>query len=184
MAAYCLLARLDHTDDDLRADGTLQREAEMAFHVRAALDARKPGDGPVLVVLGGFHAVALPDLLAGPPDTPARAIPERTVTSDAALIRFTFDRLERLNGYAAGMTSPAWHQLLWEHLTQTGRPRDGAAAQRGHPGLPARHHPRAATQAPGAGAAAGRLRGVRPGPAARRRCATARRRCAATCSMR
>ena len=75
MAAYCRLARLDYTDDDLRAEGTLQREAEMASHVRAALDARKPGDGPVLVVVGGFHAVVLPDLLAGPPDSVVRATP-------------------------------------------------------------------------------------------------------------
>ena len=73
MAAYCRLARLDYTDDDLRVEGTLQREAEMACHVRAALDSRKPGDGPVLVVVGGFHAVVLPDLLAGPPETPVSA---------------------------------------------------------------------------------------------------------------
>ena len=43
MAAYCRLARLDYTDDDLRVEGTLQREAEMASHVRAALDARAAG---------------------------------------------------------------------------------------------------------------------------------------------
>jgi hypothetical protein len=88
----------------------------MAFHVRSALDARRPGDGPVLVVVGGFHAVALPDLLAAA-DSPAGGVRRRSVTSDAALIRFTFERLDRLNGYAAGMTSPAWHQLLWEHVS-------------------------------------------------------------------
>lgn len=123
VAAYCRLARIDHTDARLRAEGTLQREAEMAFHVRAALDARRPGDGPVLVVVGGFHAVVLPDLLADPPPRPA--IARRSVQGDAALIRFTDQRLERLNGYAAGMTAPAWQQLLWEHLSE-GRPRSAA----------------------------------------------------------
>ena len=132
MVAYCRLARFDHSEDDLHAEGTLRREAEMASHVRAALDARRPGDGPVLVVVGGFHAVVLPDLLAGPQTGPDRATPRESVTSDAALIRFTFGRLERLNGYAAGMTSPAWHQLLWEHLSaeptgqSMGQPRNAA----------------------------------------------------------
>jgi hypothetical protein len=115
VAAYCRLARHDQTDADLRAEGTLQREAEMAFHVREALDQRQPGDGPILVVVGGFHAIVLPDLLAAPPPRPA--IAHKTIQADAALIRFTDQRLERLNGYAAGMTAPAWHQLLWEHVT-------------------------------------------------------------------
>jgi hypothetical protein len=59
MAAYCLLARLDHTDADLNREGTKAREAEMVHHVREALATRSAGDGPVMVVLGGFHAVAI-----------------------------------------------------------------------------------------------------------------------------
>ena len=114
VAAYCLLARRDHTDADLTADGTSAREAEMTWHVQQALDARRPGDGPVLVVLGGFHAVALPDLVDAPPARPA--LRTGTSTEDAVLIRYTFERLERLNGYGAGMTSPAWHQRVWDQL--------------------------------------------------------------------
>ncbi|MBV8605714.1 MAG: hypothetical protein JO224_13585 [Pelomonas sp.] len=115
MAAYCRLARDECSDAALRADGTLQREAEMAWHIRQALDARRDGDGPVLAVVGGFHAVALPDLLDRPvqrPEVPGN----RGGSGDAAsaLIRYSFDRLDRLNGYAAGMTSPAWHQRGWE----------------------------------------------------------------------
>jgi hypothetical protein len=115
VTAYCLLARQDHTDADLVADGTAAREAEMAWHIATAVQQRSRGDGPVLVVVGGFHAVALPALLADPPQRPD--IPLQGITADSALIRYTFERLERLNGYGAGMTSPAWHQLLWEHLT-------------------------------------------------------------------
>ncbi len=114
VAAYCLLARRDHTAADLAADGTTAREAEMTWHVRRALDERRPGDGPVLVVLGGFHAVALPDLLEAPPPRPA--VRTGAVSEDSVLIRYTFERLERLNGYAAGMTSPAWHQQVWDRL--------------------------------------------------------------------
>jgi hypothetical protein len=120
MAAYCLLARRDHTDADLDRDGTRAREAEMVHHVRAAVAARSAGSGPVLVVLGGFHAVALPDLLSDPPPRPQIDIGK--VEEGAALIRFTFDRLERLNGYASGMTSPGWHQRIWDERRQGAAP--------------------------------------------------------------
>ncbi len=126
VATYCLLARHDRTAAELAADGTTAREAEMAWHVGEAVRGRAGNDGPVLVVLGGFHAVALPALLADPPPRPH--IATGTVTADSALIRYTFERLERLNGYASGMTSPAWHQLLWEHLTAPGAERQPRVA--------------------------------------------------------
>lgn len=141
LAAYCLLARADQTEAELVEDGTAAREAEMAWHVRAALDERAGAPaldgrvggpdsdgrvgGPVLVVVGGFHGVALPRLLAEPPERPALDL--RGVEGDSALIRYTFERLERLNGYSAGMTSPAWHQRVWQQLQQ---PRDGGVSPR------------------------------------------------------
>jgi Family of unknown function (DUF5682) len=120
MAAYCLLARRDHSDTDLDRDGTRAREAEMVHHVREALAARSAGDGPVLVVLGGFHAVALPDLLSDPPPRPQ--LDSGKIEEGSALIRFSFDRLERLNGYASGMTSPGWHQRIWDERRQGATP--------------------------------------------------------------
>lgn len=118
MAAYCHLARVESSDEELRADGTLAREHEMAWHIRRALERRRPGDGPVLAVVGGFHAVALPGLLqAGEGKRPSLS---RSAVSDeaAALIRYGQERLDRLNGYAAGMTSPAWQQQVWERLVR------------------------------------------------------------------
>ncbi len=113
VTAYCHLARMECTDAELQADGTLQREAEMAWHIRAALAARPADAGPVLVVLGGFHAVVMTALLATNPVRPAISR-SRISDESSALIRYSFDRLDRLNGYASGMTSPAWHQSLWE----------------------------------------------------------------------
>jgi len=120
MAAYCLLTRRSYDDEQLAADGTLAREDEMAFHVREALAARTTGDGPVLVVLGGFHAVALSGLLEA--DRPRPSVDVRGVETDAALIRFSFERLDRLNGYASGMTSPGWHQRIWEQREKGATP--------------------------------------------------------------
>ncbi len=110
--AYCLLARRDRTPAELAADTTLAREAEMAWHVRQAVLKRDDGDGPVLLVVGGFHAVVMPDLIAAPPDRPATHTDH--IESGHALIRYGFDRLDRLNGYASGMTAPEWHQRIWD----------------------------------------------------------------------
>lgn len=116
MAAYCFLARVECTDNELQADGTLAREDEMAWHIRQALERRQPSDGPVLAVVGGFHAVALPELIDR--EVKQRPSISRSTVSDeaAALIRYGQDRLDRLNGYAAGMTSPAWQQQLWDRM--------------------------------------------------------------------
>ena len=113
VAAYCMLSRAGIDDDALAADGTLQREAEMHWHVRDAVAKRDPASGPVLAVMGGFHAVAMPALSDAPPPRP-QVKRSGTRDTDAALIRYSFDRLDRLNGYAAGMTSPGWHQSLWD----------------------------------------------------------------------
>jgi hypothetical protein len=135
MTAYCHLARTECTDAELAADGTLQREAQMCGHIRDALAARAEGDGPVLAVVGGFHAVAIPHMLANmladtlsAADTPRREAISRSAISEesSALIRYSFDRLDRLNGYAAGMRSPAWYQQVWERtLKHKGGSRPG-----------------------------------------------------------
>ena len=115
IAAYCQLSRIEHSQDELQADGTLAREAEMAAAIAEALAERQPGAGPVLAVVGGFHAVVLPDLVAAGTQRPAVKTPAIDDQA-AALIRYGQERLDRLNGYSSGMTSPAWHQGLWERM--------------------------------------------------------------------
>lgn len=120
VAAYCELSRIDSSEEALTADGTLAREAEMAWHVREALKQRTAGAGPVLVVIGGFHATSLARLASENLSRPS--IPRRHGGDEAsALIRYSFERLDRLNGYASGMTSPAWHQFVWEQTLKHAR---------------------------------------------------------------
>jgi hypothetical protein len=113
LVAYCRLARAGSPDAEPAADGTAAREAEMAWHIRQALAERPDGAGPVLAVVGGFHAVVLPALLAGVVTRPRIETPAGQ-EEVATLVRYSFERLDRLNGYASGMTSPAWHQRLWD----------------------------------------------------------------------
>lgn len=114
IVTYCHLARADADHASLEADGTLAREAEMAWHIQQALQQRTDGEGPVVAVMGGFHAVVMPALLNAPAGL-RPAIKTPTIKDQAtAVIRYSFEKLERLNGYSAGMTSPAWHQQVWE----------------------------------------------------------------------
>jgi hypothetical protein len=130
VVAYCELSRADATEASLQADGTLAREAEMAWHVQVAVAERKPGDGPVLAIVGGFHAAAIARLLQDRVQRPAPRAPAAD-EQEAALIRYAFDRLDRLNGYASGMTSPGWHQRLWERRAKD----DGSGRIREETGL-------------------------------------------------
>jgi hypothetical protein len=111
--AYCAMARNDYETDVLEAEGSLPRERHMATHLRqrrAALAASgKPG--PIVVVTGGFHTIALQQLLDGPA---ADAVAPAAAPTQDWLVRYSFDRLDALNGYAAGMPSPAWYQWVWE----------------------------------------------------------------------
>jgi hypothetical protein len=100
---YCALARMDMTDDALEADGTLPRERAMA----AAIAQEK---GKVVVVTGGFHTVALPQTQPAMPD------PMKVPETDAVvvLMRYGFEQLDRLNGYASGMPAPNFYQWQWD----------------------------------------------------------------------
>ncbi|MFV0523901.1 MAG: DUF5682 family protein [Acidimicrobiales bacterium] len=143
VVTYATLARAGADPAALVADGTTAREAAMARGVVAALRADGDADRPVLVVTGAFHTVTLPDLvdelLAVPPtgetssgdtsiwDTSIgeaadadRADPE-VVDRGHGLIRYSFDQLDVLAGYASGIPDPAWYQAQWESRHQSDR---------------------------------------------------------------
>jgi hypothetical protein len=100
--AYCALARQDYTDEVLAADGCLAREQAMAAAV--AEERRK-----VVVVTGGFHSVALPATRPALPK-PLKIAPD---DHQLVLMRYSFEQLDRLNGYASGMPAPEFYQRMW-----------------------------------------------------------------------
>ena len=110
MLAYCELARLDASAQELRADGTLLREAQMAHALQQSLPQHAQSNAPVLLVLGGFHALSVALADGNAPQLPATpALREQ----GAALIPFSNQRLDRLNGYAAGMAAPEWQNTIF-----------------------------------------------------------------------
>lgn len=120
VAAYCAMARLSYTPAELAADGTDAREACMAAAVIDELNrvGSEKSVRLVLVVTGGFHTVVLPDLVAAGAKRPAPP----TLADDEAgswLMRYSFDQLDALAGYAAGMPQPAFYDRLWHAADRT-----------------------------------------------------------------
>jgi hypothetical protein len=108
VACYCFMARENDQVDIL----TRAREAAMAWHIGEKLAALGPGAGPIVVVTGGYHSVALPELMDQHPSPPAGPSVSLEDTHQS-LIRYSYEQLDALNGYAAGMPSPDYYDKVW-----------------------------------------------------------------------
>ena len=130
--SWCAMARLDYEPEVLEAELSLPRERHMAAHIQRW---RAQVQGTIVVVTGGFHTPELLRLCAGSGAATARSDaataskPRKTKATPAAkaakasaaaaapnawLIRYSFEQLDALNGYSAGMPSPGYYQRLWE----------------------------------------------------------------------
>ena len=113
--AYCTLLRKGQTVESLAADGTEARETAMLQRIR---ECSKRNQGKqIVVVSGGFHTVAF---LSGnnstTEETPKNIEKKKTglMETQIALIRYGFEQLDRLNGYASGMPAPEFYQRDWD----------------------------------------------------------------------
>jgi hypothetical protein len=109
VGAYCSALRGASDPDDLRADGTLAREAMMRTCIH---DTIATVSAPIAIITGGFHTPALID---EEPEAPCRAAGAAT-RSNAWLIRYDFRALDRLNGYRAGLPLPGFYERVWERM--------------------------------------------------------------------
>jgi hypothetical protein len=129
--AWSALARLDYEEGVLAGEGSLDREARMAARIAETVDRLSAdrltdgGAGPVLVVTGAFHTLALVEALSGAPEgAPVRdRQPEGgfgpTAQGEAWLVRYDHERLDALRGYGAGMPSPGYYERLYAaHLRE------------------------------------------------------------------
>lgn len=131
---WCAMARLDYEPQVLINEGSWVREAHMAT---AILETLKKQQGAVVIVTGGFHTLALIEELAAQlldeesPQPLKSYLPARILDEQDQnwLIRYSFDRLDALNGYASGMPSPAFYQAQWQALNDTTRPVSEARMQ-------------------------------------------------------
>ncbi|MFJ3405283.1 DUF5682 family protein [Promicromonospora sp. NPDC090134] len=165
--AWAALARLDYEESVLGADGSLDREARMSARIAEAMAGPMAGavpaagaelaagtelvagagplagttaeaGGPVLVVTGAFHTLALVEALSGAPEgAPVRDRQPAggfgpIAQGEAWLVRYDHERLDGLRGYGAGMPSPGYYERLHAaHLRELAA--DGADASASGP---------------------------------------------------
>jgi len=112
VGAYCAGLRASTAAARIEQEGDNAREAHMGACVLKALE----DGGNVVVVVGGFHAPALLDIVrAGK----TGKIGPATGEARSFLIRYSFASLDALNGYGAGLPQPAYYDLLWQQANQS-----------------------------------------------------------------
>lgn len=134
VGSYCAGLRAATLEQEIVGTGDEQREQFMAEQLLAVI-SRQPvvgvdssvangeaaNTGPLLVVIGGFHAPALIDYVEQ-----AKPVKEKSfkqVASQSYLIRYSFAALDALNGYAAGLPQPGYYDELWQRtLAANGQP--------------------------------------------------------------
>ncbi|UWQ02982.1 hypothetical protein K3X44_06600 [Aliiroseovarius crassostreae] len=115
VGAYCAALRAATPEKEIASGEDPAREAHMAACLRDAL-AEGITNGPVVCVIGGFHAGPL----LSPSETAGKT--KAGGKSDAAsyLIRYGYKELDALMGYGAGLPQPAYYQTLWDHAEACG----------------------------------------------------------------
>lgn len=108
--SFCALSRKGYTPEDLHRELHDVREEAMAAEIEHAL--KQFPNKQIFVITGGFHTVALPKTRAR---HPAFLSKKQEGAAAIHLIRYGFEQLDRLQGYASGMPSPEFYQRLWQN---------------------------------------------------------------------
>ncbi|WP_147160639.1 DUF5682 family protein [Novosphingobium sediminis] len=104
---YCACIRGAVSAETMGRDGTLAREAQMRALIarhRAAIE------GPIVVLVGGFHAAALIDPAHGKVVEPKAG----AGAGRSYLVRYGMRQLDALAGYGAGLALPGFYERLWQ----------------------------------------------------------------------
>ena len=124
MGNYCRLSREHTPREELEEDGSLLRERYMAEQIAEASRTYKR----ILVVTGGFHTYGILGFLKQEKDAlcyqgePVKL--HRLEKQDQGVypLAYSMEAADALNGYASGMQSPGFYQLVWERLLESGTP--------------------------------------------------------------
>lgn len=105
VAQYCACIRGATDPADMAHDGTLAREEQMRRIITAV---RGEVQGPIIAVVGGFHAGAIFTSDSG------RPVASKSGAGRSYLIRYGMRQLDALRGYGAGLPLPGYYQRLWD----------------------------------------------------------------------
>lgn len=112
-ATYC--GNLRDMDADCVQPSDLRRELFMAARIREAWE--EFGRDQVIVLTGGYHTTALEKLLNAEEELPDEPLewPEDMKERGIALTPYSYERLDSLAGYNAGMPNPGFYHSAWTH---------------------------------------------------------------------
>ncbi|MDE6664861.1 MAG: hypothetical protein K2K14_01545, partial [Ruminococcus sp.] len=93
---YCIITRLETSDEEMKNDGTIARESHMAQRIKEAMEKYEK----VLVVTGGFHSMGIYKLISdGKIKSPKlRKIPENL--NGCYPVAYSYEAADALHGYA------------------------------------------------------------------------------------
>jgi Family of unknown function (DUF5682) len=95
----------------------LEREAFMVDWIRQAIALYPP---QILVITGGFHSFALYSSLQQPASAVSTQVhSQQAIAQGIALTPYTYDRLDSLTGYNAGMPNPGFYHTVWQQRQPT-----------------------------------------------------------------
>ena len=117
---YC--TNLRQMDGDAVRESDSRREEFMAANVRAA--GEEFGMERVIAITGGYHTNALETLLANdaPASDPVVEWPDGIAERGIALTPYSYERLDNLTGYDAGMPSPGFYHEAWRSAGEVFHP--------------------------------------------------------------
>lgn len=110
VSIYCEHIRASTDPGSMERDGTLAREKQMRALIAEVCRGAK---GPVVAVVGGFHASAL----LAPSETRETA-EIASAKSKSYLVRYGHRQLNALSGYGAGLPLPAYYEGLWQRRNE------------------------------------------------------------------
>lgn len=110
-----LMRALRAAKNQTESPETLLREAHMRQTIRTA---QKEGFERIAVVCGAWHGPALADTpqVKAASDT-ALLKGLKKIKTEATWIPWSFERLARQSGYAAGVVAPFWYRILYQNTT-------------------------------------------------------------------
>lgn len=122
MYTYCSLAREHTPEEEMEADGCLLRERYMAWQIAEAAKSYQR----ILVVTGGFHTKGIEELLGWNRGKscsqliylgePVKLHNLSSEDQGVYPLAYSMEAADALNGYASGMQSPGFYELVWKRI--------------------------------------------------------------------
>lgn len=115
---YCIITRLETSEEEMKTDGTFARENHMAQRITETMQKYEK----VLVVTGGFHSLGIYSLIKGGKIKPPkiRKIPENL--HGCYPMAYSYESADALHGYSSGMSFPYFYDIIINNLLKNDSP--------------------------------------------------------------